>query len=206
MNIEIQSDKIQNFTIEHKTVTIDNCIEVKEKYVDGELQSQEWKTRQGFAQSHPEAYEPELMHFAYYEDISFLESLSCVNYMDYYQEIPEPTFITDWSTFKGLDHVVCIHLGMDGCIYQINKPEPISLWRRKDYIAGFQNNEFKLKWVMEQLETIDWIRNIEIVDIPYYNQHDGATQAVEFEYRLPSEKELIRRLNKVCPDTYFGEI
>lgn len=200
MNIKIQSDKIETITVKHKTVIIDDFVEVKEVYTNGVLQKQEWRTIQGFKKTHPEAYEPKLMYFDYYDDISFLESPLCIDH----QDIPNSIHVTHWSVFKGLDHVLCIHLGMDGCIYQINKPEAIPIWRMKDYIAGFCNNEFNLKEVIRKLKTKNWIRNIQIIDIPSYNRHDGATEAIVFEYKLGSPKELITKLKQMYPSKYFG--
>lgn len=101
--------------------------------------------------------------------------------MSYYDEIPEPKIVTDWDNLN-LDHILCIYLGMDNNIYKINNPNPVKLWRIQEYIGGFDNGIYNLDSLYEKLKSTPNIRNAKIIDIPYYNQDEGRTSAIEFEY------------------------
>jgi hypothetical protein len=70
---------------------------------------------------------------------------------------------------------------MDGNLYRIDRGTPISRWRYQDYIGGFSGKEYlHLPEFKKELEALDFIRNIEIIDIPHYN---GGGKAIEFEYK-----------------------
>ena len=151
MKVRVQSDKTK--TTEYRTVkiTVGKFI-VTDTYTDNKLVGQAWSIKQGFQHTHPSAYEPQRMCFKYHEDISFLESEQCCNYSDFYDVIHESSFITDWTKFKGYSHVLCNYLGMDGCIYRIDKPNPIPLWRRQNYIGGFCNDKYDLPKIVNELK------------------------------------------------------
>jgi len=173
---------------------------VTETYLNNELKSQNWSHEKGFKTTHPDAYEPDKMIFQYYENTDFLNNENNCDYYDFYEEIPESSLILDWNNFN-FDNVLCIYLPMDGCIYRINQKEPIPMWRHQSYIGGFCNNCYNLNEVIDALKDKDWIKNIEIIDVPYYNRFDGCTKAVEFDYKLPSEKHLKKLLSikeKTC--------
>jgi hypothetical protein len=190
---------------------------VEELYTNDVLVSQNWSVKGGFETTHPTAYEPKYMKFGYYEDTSFLNSDECSNYLDYYKLIPKPSMILDWNKLESLDNILSISLPMDGNIYRINDPNPIPLWRHEDYIGSFYNDAYDLDQVVKVLSKKNWIRNIEIIEIPYYNRDDnqifavpsrrfGPTHAVEFDYKLPSKKCLGKRLtkNKLFANHYFS--
>ncbi|MFW9881902.1 MAG: hypothetical protein ACFFG0_53240 [Candidatus Thorarchaeota archaeon] len=187
MKIETISEKTRTTKTTIKKLKIGRFI-IIETYKNGKLVFQEWTVEGGFKKSHPNAYEPKSMFFKYYDDISFLNSESNTNQMSFYDEIPKEQLIKDWSNFKGFDHVLCIYLGMDGFIYRIDKPNPIPMWRHKDYISSFDNKHFDLDMVVKKLKRFKWIRNIKIVKIPYYNVFDEATHAVEFDYKYTKER------------------
>lgn len=178
MNILSESE----ITAIYKTVVrqVDKFI-VTDRYTDGVLTNQTWSVKGGFITTHPTAYEPNRMRFGYYKDISFLKSGTCCNHMSYYDEIPEPKFITDWDNLD-LNHILCVYLGTDSNIYKINDPKPIKLWRCVEYIGGFCNDEYHLKPLLERLKSTPNIRNAEIISIPYYNRDEDRTLAIEFEY------------------------
>jgi hypothetical protein len=205
MKIEIKSDKTKTIDYRTRKIKVDKFI-VVEQYANDVLTSQTWNIKGGFKITHPEAYESHNLRFAYYENIDFLKSNSCVNYDNFDDEIPDPTLIINWNNFTKLDNVLCDWLGMDGNIYRITDPKPIALWRRQDYISSFSNDEYDLGVVVKILKKKRWIRNIKIVDIPYYNRYNGETNAVEFDYKLPSKKDLDIRLKKepMFKDHYFG--
>lgn len=162
---------------------------VKETYVNEELTSQKWSTKEGFRKSHPDAYEPKRMYFRYYPDISFLDSDDPINYDNFYENIPKEELITDWDKFKGIDHILCIYLGMDGNIYRINTSEPVPMWRRQDYIDGFASSIYNLHKVKDILEKQSWIRNIKIESIPWYNRECSGEHGLLFDYKLPTKKD-----------------
>jgi len=198
MKIKVKSEKTK-ITRTVTTVLEVGDFNVIDIGIDGKLVDQSWLyPNGGFKNTHPNAYKPENFNFEYFEDISFLKSNSCVDLEDFFDEIPESaTLIEDWDNFKGFDHVLCIWLGMDGNIYRIDRAKPISLWRHQNYIAGFDNHDYDLARVMEVLSwEKTWIRNIEIVSIPYYNRWDGRDKAVEFEYRAPSRLAMVKKLNR----------
>lgn len=202
---KIISRKSTTVTYETVKVAYDKFT-ITESYTDDKLVGQAWSVKGGFKTTHPSAYEPKRMHFDYYEDIGFLNSeknSDCGG--EFYKDVPAPTFV-DWDNFKGLSHVLCDHLGMDGNIYRVDKPNPLKLWRHQDYIGGFCNRDYDLNQVVVALKRRTWIRNIEIVDIPYYNRDEGRTKAVEFDYKLPAKKHLGKRLGKeaLFKSHYFG--
>ena len=182
-------------TVEYKIVKLKvGSFTVRSSYTDEKLTSQSWSVRYGFKNTHPNAFEANKMHFAYYEDISFLNSESNSNLISFYDEIPEPTLIENWDEFKGFDHVLCVYLSMDGNIYKINDPKPVPLWRHQDYIGGFCNDKYDLNKVESFLKRKGWVRNVKQIEIPYYNRDDDTTRAVVFDYKLPSHKDLAEKL------------
>ena len=209
MKIEITSSTTKTTKYKTRRLKVDK-FKVIELYVNDVLTEQSWAVynkARGFKTTHPDAYEAHQMRFAYYEDISFLDSETCCNYQEFYDEIPKPKLITDWDKFKGFDYILCNWLGMEGCIYRINNPKSIPIWRHRDYIGGFGNDEYDLDKVKQFLEKKTWTRNVLIIEIPHYNAYDGRTHAVEFDYKLSNGKELKNKLssNKLFKDKYFSE-
>ena len=186
MKTTVLSDRTK--TVKYRTVKLKvGKFTVTERYENGKLKAQEWSLEGGFQQIHKNAYEPNRLRFAYYEDNSFLESEHCVNMLSdaFADEVGKPTLIHDWDEFKGFDHVICIWVGMDGNIYQINKGAPVPMWRHKDYIGSFTSEHYKdLPELAKVLERFDFIRNVEIMDIPYYN---GGGKGIEFDWKLPTK-------------------
>ena len=185
MKITTISDKTK--TTEYRTVKLklDGGVTVTEGYVDGKLASQVWGMVGGFKKLYKKVYEANNMFFQYYEDISWLDSELTINMSDsrWYDEQPEPVLITDWDTFKGFDHVICDRTGYEGNIYSLGKVTPIPMWRRQDYIGGFTSEMYRnLPELQNELAALPFIRNAEMMDIPYYN---GGGRAIEFEYKLP---------------------
>jgi len=182
-------------TVEYKSVKLKVCnFTVLSSYTDGKLTSQLWSVKYGFKTTHPNAFEANNMRFAYYEDISFLNSETNSNLIGFYDEIPEPTLIENWAEFKGFDHVLSVRLSMDGNIYKINDPQPVSLWRHQDYLWGFCNNKYDLNKVESFLKRKSWIRDVKQIEIPYYDSEDDKTRAVVFDYKLPSYKDFTKKL------------
>ena len=218
MKVQIKSDKTKTVTIKYRTVKLSvGKFIVTDSYTDGKLTSQLWSVTGGFKRTHPDAYKPKSMRFKYYDDISFLDTEECCDITSFHEETYTTPFVTDWTKFKGLNHVLCNWLGMDGNIYRIDKPEPVKLWRHQDYITGFRNatqdyddnpyeRGYDLKQVSSILKKKSWIRNVQIVKIPYYNQDSGQTHAVEFDYKLSSKKELKNKLggHSTFKNHYFG--
>jgi hypothetical protein len=180
MRTLVVSDKTK--VVRYRTVKLKvGKFTVIESYTDGELTAQDWSVVGGFKNTHKKAYEPKRLYFQYYEDISFLDSDLLSNTQAYYDVVPKPILVTDWDNFKGLNHVICNWTGMDSNIYRIDRATPISTWRYQDYIGGFSGNRYHiLRELKEELETLHFIRNVVIVDIPHYN---GGGKAVEFEYK-----------------------
>lgn len=205
MQVKVKSNTSKTVVYRTRKLSVDKFI-VTESYTDEVLVGQKWSVNGSFKKTHPKAYEPRHMHFAYYEDISFLDSDECCNYIKFHEVIPTPSMILDWDKFENLDHILCNYLGMDGNIYRINSPDPVPMWRHKGYISGFTNKDYDLTKVVKLLEKKSWIRNVEIIEIPYYNQDDGRTHAVEFDYKLPTKKSLGEMLskNKIFEKHYFG--
>lgn len=159
---------------------------VKEFYVNDKLSSQEWSVEGGFKTTHPSAYNPQHMYFRYYENIDFLSSDKVFDYKDTITILDASSLVLDWNNFKGLDHVICDYTAIDGNIYKINKPEPIPRWRYQGYIGSFGNDHYDLEKVKKILESKKWIRNVKIIDVPYYNQTNKYNKAIEFEYKTPT--------------------
>ena len=170
-------------TVEYRTdVRSDGQFSCREEFADGELISQHWSVKGGFKKSHPTAYEPTRLHFNYYPDIEWLNTEVNSNQQAIYDILPEPELITDWDEFKGFDHLLCVYLGMDGNIYRINTPDPVPLWRKQDYIGGFREEDYtNIVAMAKELEEVEFIRNVEIIQVPHYN---GGGRAIEFDYRL----------------------
>jgi hypothetical protein len=180
MRTLVVSDKIK--LVKYRTVKLKlGKFVVTESYTNGKLVDQEWSVTGGFKNTHKKAYSPSQLDFNYYEDISFLDSEHVGNSDEYYDEIPNSTLITDWDNFKGFDHILCLWMSMDSNIYRIDRATPISMWRHQGYIGGFCGKEYhSLVEFKKELEALDFIRNIEIIDIPHYN---GGGKAIEFEYK-----------------------
>jgi len=170
-------------------------IRVTEVYANGRLTGQSITTKAP-KQSHHLAYEPSSLYFLYYKDLSFLEDKDLART---HRTIPEPTNVdpTTFST-KDLKNVLAIHLGMDGNIYSIENTYPVPMWRYSDYISGFSSGRYDLNKVKAKLETIPWVKEVKIIDIPYYNADSCGRQAVEFYYKVPQAK-----MKKIC-DAFKG--
>lgn len=196
MNIKVLSDNSETVVYRTRVLNVDKFT-VTEKYKDDILTDQIWSVKGGFKKTHQEAYEPSYMHFDYYEDISFLDSEECYFTDKFREQIPNRSFVLDWDLFKkeDLNKVLCIYINMDGNIYRINNPKPVLLWRKQEYIGGFRNDVYDLEKLFEIFTKISWMRNVKIIDIPYYNV-DTATKAIEFEYKSSSNK-LIQKLKKL---------
>ena len=55
-----------------------------------------------------------------------------------------------------------------------------------DYITGrVDNGSYDLNKAMKILRSNSCVRNIEEIDIPYYNAEEGRTKAIEFTVLLP---------------------
>lgn len=206
MKLEILSDVETKTTYRNIKAKFKNII-ISEYHKDGALESQ-FFTTDNPKESHPSAYEPERMRFYYYSNTDFLQSEENCNFVSFYYLIPKPTVVADWSKFNDIDieNILCDYLGNDGCVYKISQPDPIPLWRNKDYIGGFDNGDYDLGEVSKILKGFDWTRNVKIEGIPYYNQDDEKTKFVSFDYKLPSKKHLKKELGNldIFKDHYFG--
>ena len=89
---------------------------------------------------------------------------------------------------------------MDGNVYSLGETPIIPFWRHKHYVGSFTIKYFNLKEVLEELNKLDFIRNAEIIDIPYYNVDGGIDKAIEFDYYLPSQKDLSKSLAHIIKD------
>lgn len=168
-------------TVTKKTVTItelkthkfDNGFIGKETWVNGKLIDQYFQTPNS-KKSHPYTYENGSLQFYYYPEAQTSLKSNEVIYEtplgDYKSDIK---LIEDLESFNDWDNVILHHLSMDGNIYRIDSPYPFSVWKERDYISGFCNDNFDLPKVAAKLKTFDWIRNVEIKDIPYYNCDEG---------------------------------
>ena len=204
MKISIISDIEVKKTYRTVTAKFDEYI-IHESYENDVLTNQ-FLTTENPKKSHPTAYEATRMRFYYYENIDFLNSEENCNHMSFYDLIPKSTIIKDWDKFNKIDNILCEYLGMDGCIYRINQKDPVPLWRSRDYIGGFCNDKYNLDKVVDILKNKSWARNVKIEKIPYYNQDEGRTKYVSFDYKLPSKKYLKKELGEleIFKDHYWG--
>lgn len=189
MKTTIVSDKTKTIINRTLKLKVGKFI-VTESYTNSKLISQEWSIDGGFGKTHRSAYNSKDLYFQYYENIDFLISDICSNTMRFYNTLPEYSLVKDWNEFKGFNHVLSINVGIDGNIYRIDKSTPIEIWRFKDSISSFTNKKYNLLDVKKDLESKKWIRNVRIVNIPYYNCQDDETEAIEFEYKASSSKAL----------------
>lgn len=179
---------------------------ITEHYENDVLKDQYWTTKIGLEKSHPTMYRPDLAKFYYYEDISFLDSEKCINLESSLGNLPKATLIKDWSDFKGLNHVLLSWVGMDGNVYRIDETEPIPLWREQDYISGITNENYDLNEAKKIIKKLSWVRNVKIRAIPYYNCSRNCDEFLGFDYKLPSSKDLAKKLKEIpmFKDGYFG--
>lgn len=174
------SDKTKTTTYRTVKLKVGKFI-VTDFYIDGKLHEQTWSVPKGFATTHKQAYEPSKLSFYYYADISFLDSEHLGGSTKFYKDMSKPTLITDWSEFKGFNHVICDWIPMDGNLYRIDRATPLMVWRYQDHIGGFTGKSYcLLPELKKELEALPFTRNVHIMDIPHYN---GGGKAVEFEYR-----------------------
>jgi len=168
--------------VDYKTVKlIVGKFTVTEEYENGVMIDQKWSIKGGFKTTHPTAYEPDRLRFSYYEDLSFLDYQKPINVADCDVFETKPSFITNWNNFKGLSHVFCFWLSMDGYIYNINKKTPMPMWRYQDYIGGLTSKYYRnLPELLEEISKADYIKNAKIIKIPYYS---GGGEAIGFEYK-----------------------
>lgn len=157
--------------------------------LNGEVVEQWFSTKKP-EQSHPFTYEPDTGNFKYYEDTSFLESqdLNLCKDGEIWELLPEKETVIDISEVESVDlnKVLLIHVSMDGRIYKINSKYPLPIWEGCDYIeGGYTDKYYDLSKVVKRLKSLDFVKNIETVTIPIYNQFDGSTKAVQFDYKLP---------------------
>ena len=150
-----------------------------ETVVNGKIADQYWKPARPTEETHPFGYEPHRLQFRYY-DID-LDKVSTKD-----RDYPEPQFV-DAESFSSYDKLIAYWLGTDSFIYSIDYKYPICPWRYAHYIGGVCNDRYKLSEAQIALAKLPWVRNIELVDIPYYNRDENHTRAVQFEFKLPRE-------------------
>lgn len=153
--------------------------------VNDVITNQVWqRNKPGFHQCN---YQPERLRFYYYENLDFLDQDGPVNTIRWVY--PSYAVIKDLKDFNEVDHLFAIWVEIDGNIYQIDKPYPLSVWRFKDYIAaGITNKDFNLKMAYQILRGNPNVRGVKIEDIPSYNRDEGRSKFVSFEYRLTDEQ------------------
>lgn len=164
--------------------------------LNGEVVEQ-WFSTKNLEQSHPFTYKSDTGHFKYYEDTSFLESqdLNLCIYQMTWKLLPKKETIIDISEVESVDlnKVLLINISVDGRIYKINSKYPLPIWEGCNYTdGGYKNKYYNLSDVVKRLKSLDFVKNIETVSIPIYNQFDGSTAAVQFDYKLP--ENMIREL------------
>lgn len=183
MNPTVTRDRTKIQKLRKRTLSFGD-IKVYEEFLDCELIQQRWARKGGFKKFYPGVYEASKFDFHYYPDISFLESDAPSNFMSFYDEIPDPVMVTDWDEFKGLNHVLCNWLGMNGCIYSIEEPGPVPLWYYADYIGGVTNDEYDdLDGIVNEMSKFSDLKNVSIKEIPWYNRSEDYTHFVEFTYK-----------------------
>jgi hypothetical protein len=74
----------------------------------------------------------------------------------------------------------------DHTIWKLGADVPISPVTHCDYIGGVCNDEFRLRKAKEILDDSKYTWDVKVVDIPYYNQGENHTRAIEFFFRLPT--------------------
>lgn len=211
MNTQFMKIKSTTKTVvtEKQVITFDNndfiCYQT---IINGKLTDQ-YFTTQNNKKSHPFTYENKNLQFCYYPDLSFVNNKEMAR-NDWHKIIPEPTIINDLENFSNFDNLLLIWRDMDGYNYKITSPYPLSEWYCKDYIGGFTNENFDLKEVEKRLKTFNWVENIEIREIPYYNRDENNTHGIYFEYNPPQEiiKYICDNKNKINSDDFgiFGTL
>lgn len=157
-----------------------------ESLQNGKIVKQQFGTKNP-PKSHPYSSKNWGMKFLYYKDIiNKLKDLT-LNFSSntFFDWLPKPDIINP-DSFNDWENVVCVWSAMDGHVWKINDKYPIPGLKRQTYIGGFTDKYFDLNKVKSTLEKLSWVSDIEIVDIPYYNQ-DSGNQAVEFDYKAPIE-------------------
>lgn len=170
---------------EQQVYKVDRFI-CEQTLVNDNLTSQRWTTP-NTKESHPYTYKSNKLYFHYYEDLSFLDSEVCTNTQEWWKIIPEPQFVPmeEIEQFNQWYHLLLDHTSMDGFVYQIDSRYPISLWQSQSYIGGICNDRFNLSVAYNILKNSGWARDIEMIDIPYYNVTDDCDKAIEFKFKLP---------------------
>lgn len=170
---------------EQQVYEVDRFI-CEQTLVNDRVTSQRWTTP-NTKESHPYTYENKKLYFYYYDDLSFLDSEICTNRTEWWDNIPERQFVPmdQIERFNKWNHLLLDHTQMDGFVYQIDSEYPISLWRYQTYIGGIRNDKFNLNIVYNILKNSGWARDIEIINIPYYNMTDDCNKAIEFKFKLP---------------------
>lgn len=164
-----------------------------ESRTNGEVVNQEFLTADT-TKSHPYAYENKSLWFRYYPDLTPFDRKD-INSDKWYRELEgNAATIVDPASFKSFDHCLAIWLSMDGEIYQLTSPYPLSIWKSVCYIdSRITNLHYDLDKVVKRLNSIKWVEDVAIHPIPYYNSECGRAY-VGFNYRLPDK--VIRRLVK----------
>lgn len=159
--------------------------------INGELTDQYFTTK-NTKKSHPFTYENRHLRFKYYPDTSFLDSKELA-FGEWHKCVPPPVIVEDLENFKDFDRLLLIWLEMDNQIYKITSPYALPHWFSQDYLGGFTNKNFDLDKVVKKLEKFNWVKNIKIEDIPYYNKDFYGHKGIYFEF-IPSAS-LIKKIS-----------
>lgn len=175
--------------IKKEKILKDDLISYQES-VNDKIVDQYWVTKNP-KKTHPYCtFNNEHLRFYYFGENAFQEIEFAINVNITNKKIdkvyPKPK-IVNINKFNNYDKLFANWLNQDGFVYSITDKIPLSFWTYQDYISGIRNDRYDLEKALNYLNHLKKhvIRNIKLIDIPYYNADDETTNAIEFEYRLP---------------------
>ena len=172
--------------IEENIYDFENGFLMEERVENGSVVCQSFKTKYP-NETHPFTYESDKIKFYYLPEIP-LDDVENIHFLSD-EKLESDTFkpkIVDPESFDDWDNVFCPWwTGMDGHVWKILDKYPIPVWMSQDYIGGFCEAEHNLKKVREKLERIEWVRNIRVDPIGWYNQDSSGREGLYFEYKPP---------------------
>ena len=132
-------------------------------------------------------------HKRYYfiKDIEEVKNTHWSNHYTFMRESEGMFTEETLKKFKDFDKLYYLGAGTDGMVYDINN-KPISCLRTIDYITSSiygkiktleQSEKFKKK-----ADKVSWVKDCQVVEIPYYNRNEGESHSVRFDFILPQNK------------------
>ena len=109
----------------------------------------------------------------------------------------------DVNIFNDFKNIVHFGDGIDGMTWRIIDNTPLATPLFQDYGGSFCNDKYDVDKMAKHLKTLSDVYNVNIVDIPWYNNEGHQTRGIEYTY-LPTQKVMDRLFKKYKKEEFWS--